>query len=251
MVLFTLVPFLMICYYAVTDNAGNLSLKPLSDVVFYRNVYLNSFIVALVSTAICLVLAYPLSYMLSRARKSTQRLGVMLLMLPMWMNFLLRIYGWMVLLQNNGPIDTALSLFGLDIPLIGNRGAVILGMVYEYLPFMVLPIYTVMGKIDGSLVEAASDLGANRLNVFKKVILPLSVPGIISGVTMVFVPSASTFLVAQYLGSPDDLMIGDVIEKIFISDFHTGSALSLVLMLVIVVFLIIMNKFGDEEALGV
>ena len=151
-------------------------------------------------------------------------------MIPMWMNFLLRIYAWVTLLQDNGPIDMMLSLLGIHSTYIGNTGAVILGMVYEYLPFMVLPIYTVMSKIDNGLIEAAQDLGSNNFTVFKKVVAPLSVPGIISGVTMVFVPSASTFLVAQYLGGPDDIMIGDVIEKIFWTDQNTGSAISLILI---------------------
>ena len=171
-------------------------------------------------------------------------------MIPMWMNFLLRIYAWMILLQRNGPLDTALSLLGIHGTYIGNTAAVIVGMVYEYLPFMVLPVYTVMSKIDPGLIEAAQDLGAGNASVFGKVILPLSIPGIISGVTMVFVPSASTFLVSQYLGGTDDIMIGDVIDKIFWTDENTGAAISLVMMVFIFVFLVIMNLFGDEEAIA-
>lgn len=172
----------------------------------------------------------------------------MLVMLPMWMNFILRIYAWVLLLQNNGLIDLAVRLLGFDVPLIGNQGAVILGMVYNYLPFMVLPIYTVMTKTNNNIIEAAQDLGANRLNVFRRIVFPLSVPGIISGITMVFVPTASTFLVAQYLGGTNDKMIGDVIENIFQRDKNVGSALSLLLMVIILIFLVIMNRFGDEEA---
>lgn len=167
------------------------------------------------------------------------------------MNFLLRIYAWVVLLSKGGPIDSVLGLLGIHVPLIGNTGAVVLGMVYEFLPFMILPLYTVMGKIDKSLIEAAQDLGSNGFKVFSKVVLPLSVPGIVSGVTMVFVPTASTFLVSQYLGGTDDIMIGDVIEKVFQTDRHTGSALSLCLMVIILLFIIVMNRFGDEEAVGV
>ena len=174
----------------------------------------------------------------------------MLLMIPMWMNFLLRIYAWRTLLQHDGPLDMALSLLGIHGTYMGNTAAVVLGMVYEYLPFMVLPIYTVMGKIDHSLIEAAQDLGSNSLSVFRKVIFPLSIPGIISGITMVFVPSASTFLVAQYLGGTDDIMIGDVIDKIFWTDQNTGAAISLILMIFIFIFLILMNFFGDEEAIA-
>jgi spermidine/putrescine transport system permease protein len=144
----------------------------------------------------------------------------------------------------------ALSAFGIHGTYIGNTGAVILGMVYEYLPFMVLPIYTVMSKIDNGLIEAAQDLGSNNFAVFRKIVAPLSVPGIISGITMVFVPSASTFLVSQYLGGTDDIMIGDIINKIFWTDQNTGAAISLILMVLIFVFLIIMNFFGDEEAIA-
>ncbi len=251
MVIFTLIPLIMIAYYAFTDSSNNFSLETFKNAFFYKDVFLHSMYIALISTAICLVIAYPLAFIMSRCTPRMQRVFVMLIMVPMWMNFLLRIYAWVLLLQNNGLIDRAVGLLGLDISLIGNTGAVILGMVYEFLPFMVLPIYTVMGKIDNSLIEAAGDLGANGINVFRKVVFPLSVPGIISGITMVFVPTASTFLVSQYLGGTDDIMIGDVIEKIFQGDRHTGSAISLVLMMIILLFLIVMNYFGDEEAVGV
>ena len=185
---------------------------------------------------------------MSRARASTRNVITMLIMLPMWMNFILRIYAWVLLLQNDGLVDLAVHLLGLDVPLLGNAGAVVLGMVYNFLPFMVLPIHSVMLKIDNRLVEAAQDLGAGKAKVFSKVIFPLSIPGIISGITMVFVPTASTFLVAQYLGGTGDKMIGDVIENIFQRDKNVGSAISLALMIIILIFIIIMNKFGDEEA---
>ena len=191
-----------------------------------------------------------MAYIMSRCKERTQSLLVMLVTVPMWMNFLLRIYAWVILLQNNGPIDTALSLLGINVNLMGNQGAVILGMVYEFLPFMILPIYTVMSKIDNRLIEAAQDLGSNGFQVFRRVVFPLSVPGIISGITMVFVPSASTFLVAQYLGGTNDIMIGDIIEKIFWTDQNTGSAISLMLMVFILIFLVVMNIFGDEEAIS-
>ena len=176
----------------------------------------------------------------------------MLIMVPMWMNFLLRVRAWVLLLQNKGPIDSFLNMIGIDIPLMYNSGAVILGMVYEFLPFMILPLYTVMGKIDKSLIEAAQDLGCSKFNVIRKVVFPLSVPGIISGITMVFVPTASTFLVSQYLGGPNNMMIGDIIEKLYNSgDQHNASAIALCLMAVILVFMIVMNRFGDEEAVGI
>lgn len=250
MVVFTMIPIIMIGFTAFTDKNGNFSFQAFTNAFYHTNIFVKSLWIALISTAICLVLAYPLAYLLTRMKESTQNTLIMLLMIPMWMNFLLRIYAWVTLLQDNGPIDMMLSLLGIHSTYIGNTGAVILGMVYEYLPFMVLPIYTVMSKIDNGLIEAAQDLGSNNFTVFRKVVAPLSVPGIISGVTMVFVPSASTFLVAQYLGGPDDIMIGDVIEKIFWTDQNTGSAISLILMIFIFVFLIIMNLFGDEEAIA-
>lgn len=250
MVVFTLIPLVTIVIYAFTDNGGNFSFEPFVNAFFYGDVFIRSLWIALISTFICIVLAYPMAYIMSRCKERTQSLLVMLVTVPMWMNFLLRIYAWVILLQNNGPIDTAFSLLGIHIDLIGNQGAVILGMVYEFLPFMILPIYTVMSKIDNRLIEAAQDLGSNGFQVFKKVVLPLSIPGIISGITMVFVPSASTFLVAQYLGGTNDIMIGDIIEKIFWTDQNTGSAISLMLMVFILIFLIVMNLFGDEEAIS-
>ena len=245
MLVFTIIPLAMVVYYAFTDKSGNFTLQSFADSLFYTDVFVRSLWIALLSTAICLLIAYPLSYIMSRARASTRNV---ITMLPMWMNFILRIYAWVLLLQNDGLVDLAVHLLGLDVPLLGNAGAVVLGMVYNFLPFMVLPIHSVMLKIDNRLVEAAQDLGAGKARVFSKVIFPLSIPGIISGITMVFVPTASTFLVAQYLGGTGDKMIGDVIENIFQRDKNVGSAISLALMIIILIFIIIMNKFGDEEA---
>lgn len=250
MLVFTMIPIIMIGFTAFTDKDGNFSLEPFSKAFFYTEVFFHSLWIALISTVICLVIAYPLAYLITRMKASSQNTVIMLLMIPMWLNFLLRIYAWVTLLQEDGPIDMLLSMLGIHGTYLGNTGAVILGMVYEYLPFMVLPIYTVMSKIDGGLIEAAQDLGSNNMAVFRKVIFPLSIPGVISGITMVFVPSASTFLVSQYLGGTDDIMIGDVIDKIFWTDQNTGSAISLILMVLIFVFLIIMNLFGDEEAIA-
>ncbi len=250
MAVFTMIPIVLIIYSSFTDRSGNFTLESFIKAFGYHEVFLRSLWIAFISTVICLVLAYPLGYFMSRQRKSIQNTLTMVIMIPMWMNFLLRIYAWVTLLQNGGPIDTMLSLLGIHTTLIGNQGAVILGMVYEYLPFMVLPLYTVMAKIDNRLIEAAEDLGSNRLTVMRKVVFPLSIPGIISGITMVFVPSASTFLVAQYLGGVNDIMIGDVIDRIFWSDQNTGSAIALILMVAIFIFLIILNFFGDEEAIA-
>ena len=249
---FIILPLFMIVYYAFKGSDGGFTFEYVAAIAQHTNIkaLLLSLRLGIICTIICLVLSYPLAMILNGLKIKNQSFVVFVFMLPMWMNFLLRIYAWVTLLQDNGPIDMMLSLLGIHSTYIGNTGAVILGMVYEYLPFMVLPIYTVMSKIDNGLIEAAQDLGSNNFTVFRKVVAPLSVPGIISGVTMVFVPSASTFLVAQYLGGPDDIMIGDVIEKIFWTDQNTGSAISLILMIFIFVFLIIMNLFGDEEAIA-
>lgn len=250
MAVFTLIPIVMIGVTAFKDKQGNFSLQPMINAFYYTDVFVKSLWIALVSTAICLLLAYPLAYIITKMKKSSQNTVIMLLMIPMWMNFLLRIYAWIMILQKNGPLDQALSLLGIHGTYIGNTSAVVLGMVYEYLPFMLLSIHSVMSKIDGRLIEAAQDLGSNNLSVFKRVIVPLSIPGVISGITLVFVPSASTFLVSQYLGGTDDIMIGDIIDKIFWTDQNTGSAISLILMVLIFVFLILMNFFGDEEAIA-
>ena len=249
MLVFTIVPLVMVIYYAFTDSKGNFTLSNFVNASDYSEVFLYSLYVALISTLICLVLAYPLSFFISRCSSRKQSVIIMFLMVPMWMNFLLRIYAWVQILQNYGPLDMILNLVGIDVTLIGNTGAVIVGMVYEFLPFMILPIHSVMSKIDDSLIEAAQDLGCSTVTVFRKVVFPLSVPGIISGVTMVFVPTASTFLVAQYLGGTQ-FMIGDVIERVFQSNHNTGSAIALVLMVVILGFLVFMNRFGDKEAVS-
>ncbi len=251
MFVFTLIPLVLIISNAFRDDTGNFTLMFLQKAMNYKDEFLYSLWVAFLSTSICLVLAYPLSYFISQSSERAQSTYTMLIMVPMWMNFLLRIRAWVLLLQTNGPIDSFLNMIGINIPLMYNTGAVVLGMVYEFLPFMILPLCTVMSKIDKNLIEAAQDLGCSKLNVIRKVVFPLSVPGIISGVTMVFVPSASTFLVSQYLGGPNNRMIGDVIEMLYKSDKHTASAIALVLMVVILVFMIIMNRFGDEEAVGV
>ena len=250
MMVFTMIPIIMIGFSAFTDKDGNFSLEPFQKAFFYSDVFIRSLWIALISTGICLLLAYPLAYMMTKMKKSTQNTVNMLLMIPMWMNFLLRIYAWVTILQKNGPVDMVFSAIGIHGTYIGNSAAVVLGMVYEYLPFMISPLFNVMSKIDNGLIEAAQDLGSNNFNVFRKVVLPLSIPGVISGITLVFVPSASTFLVAQYLGGTDDIMIGDIIDKVFWTDQNTGAAISLILMVFILVFLVLMNFFGDEEAIA-
>ncbi|MCL2514127.1 MAG: ABC transporter permease, partial [Oscillospiraceae bacterium] len=204
----------------------------------------------LVATAICLVLAYPIAYYISQTSGNSQRTLVMLIMLPMWMNFLLRTYAWMNILEDKGIINGILGKIGLGpVQMLNTRGAVVLGMVYNFLPYMILPIYSVMAKLDRTFVEAASDLGCNKVRVMSKIIVPLSLPGIISGVTMVFVPSVSTFFISNKLGGTIEL-IGDVIENKFTgvaSDYNLGAALSLVLMILILACLVIMNRFADDD----
>ncbi|MEG0771165.1 MAG: ABC transporter permease [Clostridia bacterium] len=251
MFIFTIIPIAMIAYFAFTNESGEFSLEAIGKISSYSSTIIYSIIIALISTVICLLLAYPLSYIMSRKKFNVQKTLVILITLPMWLNFLLRIYSWIILLQKGGILDRIVNIFGTDISLLGNSGAVVLGMVYNFLPFMILPLYTAMSKIDNSILEAASDLGGNGRQIFSKVIFPLSVPGIVSGITMVFVPAASTFLVSQYLGGTNNLMIGDIIEREFLRSKNVGSAISLVLMVVMLLFMTVMNKFSDDNMEGV
>ena len=253
MLLFTVIPLGLIIYNGFTNSDGRFTFKYVAAIADPVNAkpLLLSFEMSLIVTVVCLLLAFPLAVILSKYSTDKNSFIVMIFILPMWMNFMLRTLAWRLILLNNGFLNQFLTMLGLSkVYLMNTKAAIIFGTAYDYFPFMVLPIYTVMSKIDNGLIEAAQDLGSNNFTVFRKVVAPLSVPGIISGVTMVFVPSASTFLVAQYLGGPDDIMIGDVIEKIFWTDQNTGSAISLILMIFIFVFLIIMNLFGDEEAIA-
>ncbi len=251
MVIFILVPILMMAFFAFTTEGGALTLEHISDVGQYANIFIRSIWLALIATAICLVLAYPIAFILSRMEKHKQGTMLMLVMLPMWMNFLLRTYAWMTLLGNNGIINYLLGLVGLGpYKLINTSAAVVLGMVYNYLPFMILPLYSVMEKIDKSVIEAATDLGCNSAKVLFKVILPLSLPGITSGITMVFVPAISTFIISRMLGGGSNLLIGDLIEMQFLGnayDPHLGAAIALVLMVIILVIMTVMNQFSPDD----
>ena len=237
MVLFTVVPLFIVVYYALTDSAGSFTLDNLVTVSGYGSVFARSLLLALISTVVCLIIAFPVGYFLSRLRVNKQHIMLMLVMLPMWMNFLLRTYAWMSLLEDNGLINNMLAAVGLPrIHMINTAGAVVLGMVYNYIPYMILPIYSVLTKIDNSVIEAAQDLGANNRNVFLKVVLPMSMPGVISGVTMVFVPAVSTFIISKMLGGGGNLLIGDLIELQFLGNsynYNLGSAMSLVLMVIV------------------
>lgn len=250
-VLFIIAPLVFVAYYAFTDAEGAFTLANVSSfftekylIIFFRSVKL-----ALIATAICLLLGYPIAYFISRSKPKTQKILILLLMLPMWMNFLIRTYAIMVLIQDTGIINSFLGNFGIGpIHILGTEGAVIIGMVYDYLPFMILPIYSVMSKLDNRLIEAASDLGCNGFGVLRKVILPLSVSGVISGVTMVLVPSISTFYISQKLGGVDTLLIGDVIEQQYTaSNYNMTASLSLILMIILLVGLAIVNHYSDGD----
>ncbi len=256
MVVFVLVPMALVVYYAFTTAEGSFTFENLKWIYTYRSTMLLSLRLAFIATVICLFLAYPIAYSMSRASEKIQRNSTLIIMLPMWMNFLVRTYSWMTILENNGLINSALrGIFGSEfegLQLINNRGAIVLGMVYNFLPYMILPIYTSLTKIDNSLLEAARDLGSNGFHVFKRVILPLSVPGIISGITMVFIPSISTFIISRILGGGKDFLIGDLIEDYFLGNsgvvnYNIGAALSMVLMILILVATFFMNHF-DKDA---
>ncbi len=248
--LFIIVPLGMVAYYAFTDATGAFTLDNMAQISKYTDTFILSIWLGLLATVICLIIAYPLAYIMAQKGPEKQSTMTMLIMLPMWMNFLLRTYSWMTILEDNGIINTLITSIGLEpLHLINTRGAVVLGMVYNFLPYMILPIYTVMLKTDRSLVEAAQDLGGNKLDVFRNVTIPLSVPGIVSGFTMVFVPSVSTFYISQKLGGTGTILIGDIIETQFqtANNFHLGASLSFVLMILILICLAVMNRFSDDD----
>ena len=253
MLVFTLIPLGVVGYYALTDpNTGDFSLQNIRDLTLYLPAFLRSIGYSLVSSLICLIIGYPVAYFMAHCKPASQKFLYMLVMLPMCMSFLLRTLAWVGLLQDTGIINSFLmNTFGLDkpLPLIRTSGAVILGMVYNYLPYMILPLYSTIVKIDRRLVEAAEDLGCNGGQVFGRVILPLSMPGIISGMTMVFVPAVSTFYISQKLGSTDIVLIGDIIERQFKQgdNANMGAALSLLLMVLVFVCTGIINRFGGDE----
>ncbi|MBQ8181645.1 MAG: ABC transporter permease [Ruminococcus sp.] len=251
MVVFILVPLAMIGYFAFTTDGGDFTIQNVSDVGQYANIFVRSIWLSLIATAICLVIAYPVAFILSRMDKHKQGTMLMIVMLPMWMNFLLRTYAWMTLLGNNGIINNILGAVGLGpVHMINTSGAVVLGMVYNYLPFMILPLYSVMVKIDKSLLEAASDLGCSSASTLFRVVVPLSMPGITSGITMVFVPAISTFIISRMLGGGSNLLIGDLIEMQFLGNAynpHLGAAISLVLMVIILVIMTVMNQFDPDD----
>ena len=263
MAIFVVAPIVIMVAYAFSSADGGFTMDNFVQMGGYTEVFLRSFKLAIIATVICLLIGYPVSYLMSREGASFQRTAMVLIMLPMWMNFLLRTYSWMAILENNGLLNQLFrkiglialynNIFGTDISffrMINTQGAVVLGMVYNYLPFMILPIYSVIVKLDHSLIEAARDLGANSFQVFRRVILPLSLPGVLSGITMVFVPSVSTFAISKMLGGGTEMLLGDLIEQQYMGGAYNpylGAAISLVMMVIVVICMVVMNRFGEGE----
>ena len=263
MALFVVAPIVLVVVYAFTSAEGSFTLENFARMGTYGVVFFRSFKLAFIATVICLLIGYPVSYIMSKEGPRFQRAAMVLIMLPMWINLLLRTYSWMSILENNGLLNQLFqkiglislynSIFGTDLrffSMMNTQGAVVLGMVYNYLPFMILPIYSVIVKLDHSLLEAARDLGANTFNVFRRVILPLSLPGVLSGITMVFVPSVSTFAISKMLGGGTEMILGDLIEQQFLGGAYNpqlGAAISLVMMVIVVVCMVVMNRFGEGE----
>lgn len=253
--IFVIVPLVMMAYFAFTDYSGTFTLSNITAIGKYKKAFGVSILYALIATVITLVISYPMAYFMTKMKISSQRMIMIIVMLPMWMNFLIRTYSWISILANTGIINTFLKSIGLKpLHLINTPGAVILGMVYDFIPYMILPIYSVMTKIDNSLLEAAEDLGSNAFSRLRRVIIPLSMPGVISGITMVFVPSVSTFYISQKLGGNKNWLIGDAIEYLFGAGpeyYNVASAISLVLMVMILLCLAVMSRFSSDDEGGV
>ena len=268
-VIFVVVPLLFIAYYAFTDNAFRFTTEHIvrfftakssvlqddgttGEVRTYVLIFLRSVRLALISTAVCLLLGYPMAYIMSRAREKTQKTMVTLIMIPMWMNFLIRTYAWMTILQDTGILNTLLGKLSLGpVHIIGTETAVIIGMVYDYFPYMVLPIYSVLAKLDVKLLEAARDLGCNGFSVLRRVIFPLSIPGVVSGITMVLVPSISTFYISQKLGNGKFFLIGDAIEGQYVANnLHFAAAIAFVLMVILLVCMAVVKNVTARYVYG-
>ena len=263
-VLFIVVPLVFVAYYAFTDNDFAFTTEHIvrfftatsanegREVRTYLLIFGRSLKLAVISTVICLLLGYPLAYIMSRARERTQKIMMTLIMIPMWMNFLIRTYAWMTILQDTGILNGFLSSLGLGrIHIIGTESAVVIGMVYDYLPSMVLPIYSILAKLDVRLIEAAYDLGCNGFSVLRRVIFPLSLPGVLSGITMVLIPSVSTFYISQKLGNGKFFLIGDAIEGQYVANnLHFAAAMAFILMVVLLVCMALMKYLTDRQVNG-
>ena len=248
-VMFIIAPLLFVAYYAFTDRNGAFTWENMTSLSSYSHTFLMSIGFSLIATAVCFLIGYPLAYCMSRMSERARSVLTVLLMLPMWISLLIRTYSLMALLDNGGLVSGFLTSLGFEkLTFIGTEGAVILGMIYDFLPYMVLPIFTSMNKLDIRYLEAAADLGCNSRKTLWRVVLPLTMPGVISGVTMVFVPSISTFYISQKLGGGVFDLLGDTIERQFQNavTYHTGAAISLVMMVLILISLAIMNKFSDR-----
>ena len=267
--IFIVIPLFFVAYYAFTDTAFRFTTDnitrfftakstvamengELREVRTYILIFLRSLKLAVISTAICLVFGYPAAYILSRASARTQKILITLIMIPMWMNFLIRTYAWMTILQDTGIMNGLLGKLGLaPVHVIGTESAVVIGMVYDYFPYMILPIYSVMAKLDIKLVEAARDLGCNSFGVLRRVIFPLSLPGVISGITMVLIPSISTFYISQKLGNGKFYLIGDAIEGQYVANnLHFAAAIAFILMVVLLVCMALMQRYANSRAVA-
>lgn len=256
-ILFIVFPLFLVVYFSFTggDTGTYITLsnyKVLAQSIYIK-VFLRSINLALISTIVCLIFGYPMAMILADKEINKTGIAILLFVVPMWMNFLLRTYSWIAILGRNGFINRVLEIFGFGkLNILYNSGAVVLGMVYNFLPFMVLPIYTVLSKMDKSLIEAASDLGANKITIFRKIIFPLSLPGVMSGITMVFMPAVSTFVISRLLGGGQYTLLGNLVEQQFLvtGDWHFGSAISIVMMILILISMIIMSKYDDKEKAG-
>ena len=268
-VLFTVVPLLFIAYYALTDNQFHFTFDNITRfftatstmeaadgtqkvIHTYLLIFWRSFKLALISTAVCLLMGYPIAYIIARASPKAQSTMITLIMIPMWMNFLIRTYAWMTILQDTGILNGFIGLLGLKpIHIIGTEGAVVVGMLYDFLPYMILPIYSVMAKMDTRLLEAARDLGCNSLGVLRRVIFPLSLPGVFSGITMVLVPSISTFYISQKLGNGKFYLIGDAIEGQYVANnLHFAAAIAFILMVALLLSMAVFQRLANRRSYG-
>ncbi len=268
-VLFIVVPLIFVAYYAFTDEAFRFTTENITrfftatsnieaddgtirEVHTYIVIFMRSLKLAAISTLICLLMGYPMAYIMARAKPKTQKTLVTLVMIPMWMNFLIRTYAWMTILQDTGIFNNILLVFALrPVHIIGTETAVIIGMVYDYFPYMILPIYSVMAKMDPKLLEAAKDLGCNSFAAIKRVVFPLSLPGVISGITMVLIPSISTFYISQKLGNGKFFLIGDAIEGQYIANnLHFAAAIAFILMIILLLSMGIFKYFTKKLVYG-
>ena len=255
--LFIVIPLIIIVFFSFTQETSSgysFTLENFKRVLNsqYVSVFRRSLVLAFQSTVLCLILGYPVAYFISKMKSNRRNILIMLFIVPMWMNFLLRTYAWLPILGKNGVINNFLSAIGLNtINILYTDAAVLLGMVYNFLPFMILPIYTVLIKMDNSLIDAAADLGANKRQIFTRVIFPLSMPGVITGITMVFMPAVSTFVISRLLGGGQYMLLGNLIETQFttMGDWNFGSALAIFMMIIILISMAIMNKFEGTESM--